>query len=427
METQIPPAAPLPGLSMGALGSVFQAIGGLRNRQAAVGLLGCLFIGVLVAGLAGATGGFGAALGALVLFVAVGTGVNAAGVLLMDQARGAPARALVDALVYGLMCVPKLILLGLVLLAIEIAVFIVIALVFLLCKIPFLGAVLYVVAFPAAVVIAGLTVFGLFLSMVLALPAIWEGLTVTRALAQTLAIARSRPVEAIVLLLAVGLLCLVVGFIVFGILGAGLVPAIGLSFSIIGGGAGGFAPMMGMMEGGGFTGGSGGGHAIAAVIGGGLLWAIAATLVGQVYLLGLAIVYLRVTEGLDVGAAQAALQRGLEDAKRRTAQIGERARAAAQRATATAAPRAGADSSAAAAAAAAAPAWPIADAEPPARASSTRPDAEAPARASSSPQAATPAPTAAPVGASPTLPCPKCAAPCTADDLFCGTCGQRLR
>ena len=125
METQHPPAPPLPGLSAGALGSVLQAIGGLRNRQAALALLGCLFVGVLVAGLAGATGGFGALLGALVLFIAVGTGVNTAGVLLMDQARGAPPRALVDALVYGLMCIPKLILLGLVLLAIEIAVFIV--------------------------------------------------------------------------------------------------------------------------------------------------------------------------------------------------------------------------------------------------------------------------------------------------------------
>jgi hypothetical protein len=399
METHNPPAPPLPGLSMGALGSVFQAIGGLRNRQAAIALLGCLFVGVLVAGLAGATGGFGAVLGALVLFVAVGTGVNTAGVLLMDQARGAPPRALVDALVYGLMCIPKLILLGLVLLAIEIAVFIVIAIVFLVCKIPFLGAVLYVGAFPAAVVVAGLTVFGLFLSMVLALPAIWEGLTVMRALAQTLAIARSRPVEAIVLLLALGLLCLVVGFIVFGILGAGLVPAIGLSVSIIGGGSGGFAPMMGMMEGGGFAGGFGGGHAIAGLIGGGLLWAIAATLVGQVYLLGLSIVYLRVTEGLDVAAAQAALQRGLEDAKRRTTEFGERARTAAQRATVRA------------------------------PASPTSPDAATPAPAASVHEmAATPPPASPLLGAAPaTIACPKCAAPCNADDLFCGTCGERLR
>ena len=408
METQHPPAPPLPGLSAGALGSVFQAIAGLRNRQAAIALLGCLFVGVLVAGLAGATGGFGALLGALVLFVAAATGVNTAGVLLMDQARGAPPRALVDALVYGLMCIPKLILLGLVLLAIEIAVFIVIAIVFLLCKIPFLGAVLYVVAFPAAVVVAGLTVFGLFLGMVLALPAIWEGLTVMRALAQTLAIARSRPVEAIVLLLAVGLLCLVVGFIVFGILGAGLLPAIGLSVSIIGGGSAGFAPMMGMMEGGGYAGGFGGGHMIAAAIGGGLLWAIAVTLVGQVYLLGLSIVYLRVTEGLDVAAAQAALQRGLDDAKRRTAEIGERARAAAQRVRTTAEPRAGASDSSATT-----PADPLAPA--PDRASRITPDA------------ATPAPASPAIAAAAAIPCPKCAASCNADDLFCGTCGQRLR
>jgi len=283
-----------------------------------------------------------------------------------------------------------------------------------------------------------------------------------------------------VLLLAVGLLCLVVGFIVFGILGAGLLPAIGLSVSIIGSGSAGFAPMVGMMEGGGYAGGFGGGHMIAAAIGGGLLWAIAATLVGQVYLLGLSIVYLRVTEGLDVGAAQAALQRGLDDAKRRTAEIGERARAAAQRVTTTAEPRAGSfDSSSATptdpaaaapfarpqspsttatstadgsrpesaapvpAVATPAPASPIStgasvrgpdsSTQPhgtaPVSASSAHPHAATPASASSvSPDAGTSVPATPPIGvAAATIPCPKCAAPCSADDLFCGTCGQRLR
>lgn len=381
---------PTTGVSMGAFASVFQAVGGLRNRRALLALLGCLFGGVLVSALASRMGSLGVVLVPLIFLVAVGTGVNAAGVLLMDQARGVASRGIVDALAYGLMCIPKLIVLGLALLLVEIAVFIVLALVFLICKIPFLGPLLYVVVFPVSVVVVGLTLFGLFLCMVLALPAIWEGLTIMRAIAQTLAIARTRLIESLLLLASVGLLCMVVGFIVFGILGAGLVPTLGLSGSILGGGGlGGLESLAGMVQGYG-----GGGYAIAAMVGGGLLWALAATLIGQVYLLGLNIVYLRVTEGLDPSATEAALRRGLDDAKRRSAELGERARAAATRER-DPAPQA----------------WTAAAPVP-------APQATAPTDVS----AFTPA---APVAM--TIACPNCSAACTTDDLFCGVCGQRLQ
>ena len=184
------------GLSPDAFSSLFQAINGLRNRRALVAMLGCLVIGVLVAGLfsmlASRMGFFMGLLGFIAMFVASATGINAAGVLLMDQARGVPSRSLADAVVYGLMCIPKFILLALALLCVAVAVFIVLAIVYVVCKIPVLGPILFVVVFPLSVVISGLTLFGLFLCMFLALPAIWEGATITRAIAQTLAIARSR-------------------------------------------------------------------------------------------------------------------------------------------------------------------------------------------------------------------------------------------
>ena len=52
--------------------------------------------------------------------------------------------------------------------------------------------------------------------MVLSLPAIWQGAGITRALAQTLAIARSRLVEAVLLLVFVWFLAFAVGLVVFG-------------------------------------------------------------------------------------------------------------------------------------------------------------------------------------------------------------------
>ena len=171
-----------------------------------------------------------------------------------------------------------------------------------------------------------MTITGLFICMVLSLPAIWQGASITRALAQTLAIVKSRLVEAVLLLVFLGFLCFAVGFIIFGVLGAGLLPTIGMSMSIVGFGGLGMESMMAMSQGYG-----GGGHAIAGAIGGALLWAVAASLVGQVYLLGLSLVYLRVTEGLDLTASEAALRATFDDAKRRTAELGEKARQAAQR------------------------------------------------------------------------------------------------
>ncbi len=171
------PAA-IGGLSPDAFSSLFQSINGLRNRRALVALLGCMVVGILVAGLfslmATRLGFFVAFLGGLFLFVAAATGIHAAGVLLMDQARGAPLRSLPDAVVYGLLCIPKFIVLVLALALVAIAVFIVLAIVYFICKIPVLGPILFVIVFPLSVVVSGLTLCGLFLCMFLALPAIWE-------------------------------------------------------------------------------------------------------------------------------------------------------------------------------------------------------------------------------------------------------------
>lgn len=422
------PAA-IGGLSPDAFSSLFQSINGLRNRRALAALLGCMVVGILVAGLfslmATRLGFFVAFLGGLFLFVAAATGIHAAGVLLMDQARGAPLRSLPDAVVYGLLCIPKFIVLVLALALVAIAVFIALAIVYFICKIPVLGPILFVVVFPLSVVISGLTLCGLFLCMFLALPAIWEGATITRAIAQALAIARSRLVESILLLAVVGLLSGVIGFIVFSVLFTGLMPSIGLSASILGGD--GLYSLMGMMRrgggdfgemGGGMGGGIGGGagsagYAIAAGIGAGLLWALAGSLLSLVYLLGLNLVYLRVTEGLDVGATEAALKARLDDAKRQAVDLGQKARDAAERARDQARQSAAAAQASAAAAAAAAvsrPATPVEPAAPPPTAS---------------PPDLTPGPAAPAAATAPT--CPQCLATVGKDDLFCGICGFRLK
>jgi hypothetical protein len=472
MSSDIASEAAPAGLSGHAFSSLFQAVTGLRNRRALVAMLGCMFVGVIVGGLlvamTGSLGMFASLLAAVVWVVAIGTGVNAAGLLQMDHARGISPRSTADALVYGLMCIPKLIVLGLVFLVVEIAVFIIIAVLLFICKIPFLGPLLFVVVFPVSVVVAGVTIVGLFLCMVLSLPAIWQGASITRALAQTFAIVRSRLLEAVLLLIFVGFLCFAVAAIIFGVLGFGLVPTLGMSMSIVGFGGFGMESMMAMSQGGG----GGAGHAIAGAIGGALLWAVAASLIGQVYLLGLSLVYLRVTEGLDLTASEAALRATFDDAKRRTAELGEKARQATQRNGGAAATGAAVGGGAASGMSAPpAPAYnpPPAYSPPPgfapapaagsgaAEESTTiasarhdtpavEPDIELPfdepaptppavpsyaAPPAWTPPPAKPAPSVAPLPAAAPLPapttCAQCLSPVSPEDVFCGVCGYRLK
>ena len=390
-------ATSIGGLSTDAFSSMFQAISGLRNRRALLAMLGCLFAGILIAGMfsfmAARMGFLFAFLGALAMFVAGATGVSAAGLLLMDQAKGVSARSLSDAVLGGLLCIPKFIALVLALLLVALAVVVAVALVYLVCKIPFLGPVLFVLVFPLSVVVLGLTLCGLFQCLFLALPAIWEGSSITHAIAKALSIVRSRLVESMLLLAVVGFLAIGVGFIVFGVLITGLIPSAGMMAGILGGDA--LGSMFGMVRGFGMEpydgarSGSSMAYVAAAGIGAGLLWALAASLVSLVYLLGLNLVYLRVTEGLDVRATEAAMQAGFDDAKRRAAELSQKAKDAAERARQSAA----------------------------AAAATTRPDYVAP-----------PPSVGVPPVAPPTTPlCPKCTAPVGANDLFCGVCGFKLK
>lgn len=416
MSTVAPSSTRPPGgLSADAVSSLFQAVGGLRNLRALSAMGACLIVAVLIGALGGASlgriGVLGSMLTMLVVMLAVYTGVNAAGILLMDQARGQPPRSLADALVQGLTCIPKVIALAIGFFLASLVVFLAIALVFLVCKIPLLGPIVYTVAFPLAVVVAGLATSGLLLCMFLALPAIWEGATIMHAIAQALAIVRSRIVETFLMLMVVGFLSFVVGLIVFGVLASGLLPTLGLSAALLGGG-GGMEYGMGGMGGGmgpfGAFGGmmaGGGGYAIAGAVGGGVLWAIAATLVSQVWLLGLNLVYLRVSEGLDAAATEATIRERLAEARRKSAEMANKAKEAAERARDQARARA----TSAASVTPETTAMPVQTAAP------------APAPTAAPASVATPMPAAAPTA------CPVCSAPVTSDDVFCGACGHRLR
>lgn len=383
MTTHPAPPTVIGGLSPDALSSMFQSIAGLHNFRAAAAMLSGLLVGGLFSGAIVVLNGGGMAgvlVGTLLFFVFVFMGSGAATVLLMDQARGVPVRRFTDAMVYGLICLPKIIVLLIGFLIAALGVFIVLAIIFFLCKIPGLGPTLFTIAFPLAVVVAGVTAAGLYLGLLMASVALYDGATVGRAMAQSFAILRSRLVESLVLLSVVMLLSLVVAGIVFGVLFAGFLPTAALSASIVG--VQGFGSVMSIFGGGGF-GGGGSGHLIAGAIGTGVLWALAVTLVAQVAVLGIILVYLRVSEGLDTSATESAMMQRLDEARRKAADMGQRAKEAAERA---------------------------------------RQQAQSAANAHSAEVATATAPRAAMLA--PT--CPQCHTAITTDDAFCGVCGHKL-
>lgn len=370
------------GLSADALSSMFQAIAGLHNFRATAAMLSGFLVGGLLAGaIAVVSGGSiaGVFFGALLFFVFVFIGGGAATVLLMDQARGVPVRRLTDAMVYGLICIPKIIVLLIGFFLAALAVFIVLAILFFVCKVPGLGPALFTIAFPLAVVVAGITVAGLYLCLLMASAALYDGATIGRAMAQSFAILHSRMVESLVLISVVMLLSLVVAVIVFGVLFAGFLPTAALSASIIG--VRDFGSVTSIFSGGFHGGGSG--HLVAGAIGTGVLWALALTLVNQVAILGLILVYLRVTEGLDASATESAMMQRLDEARRKAADMGRRAKEAAERA---------------------------------------REQAQTAANTRSAEEAAS-----APREPMPALTCPQCHKAITAADLFCGDCGFKLK
>ena len=426
-------------------GSLLDSIDSIRNWRAALLLLGTFVAMALVFAVGGLLARFSFvlfALFALLAYVVLFYGANAAGMMIMDEARGYPSRSMLAAVMTSLATSHRLILVFLLLGVAYLAGFLVLALVLFVCKIPFLGPVLYTVVFPVSVVIAGIAMFALpTVVFPLSAPSVWNGASTMECVSQLVAIVRRRLLMVLLLMIGVAFIAGLVAFLIGAILFSGTAVTALLSVPILGGGMGGMGGMEDMM-GGGFAGmamgmGAAGGHALGAAIGGGILFAIAFTLPGLVYLRGACTVYLRAVDGLDLAAEQAAV-----DAKIAAARDKARAMQAQAQAQPASRPpvQAPAQSPAAAGfpAAAAAPVQPAPQVQPPVQ-PPARPVAPAPVAAADPmatvamapvrPPAVTPPPPATPPATAPVaapLMCPSCHAPVAANDMFCGECGHKL-
>jgi hypothetical protein len=309
---------------------LLKSLSALRNIRASITVLSAGFMaGLLATWLASLVGsGAGIALIVLLAWLVLLGGINAAGLHLMDQICGVPPRSLINALILGFLCIPKQMAAWIVFLLVVVAVFLVLAILFYVAKIPGIGPVLYVVIYPVAVVVAGATLVGLLVSLWLSLPGFWQGKTLTQTIVEILAIARKRLVEAVLMFLLASLLTLLVAIVIGGVLGVGYWPVLGLAGSIIGPAAVGKLGILSLLAGS-ATGEEG--HAVAVLIGSVLLLVVVYGASALVGLSAACMVYLRLTEGLDTRATERVVAARLEGARRRASEMAERTRQAAER------------------------------------------------------------------------------------------------
>ncbi len=298
---RMPARNPLDALSL-----VLASVDALRNLRALYVLLATFAIAGLLTAMAEASlikgGVWGPVEAGAALFAAF-YGGNAAGILVMDEARGVAEREIGDALRASLLTAHRL-LLALLLVGAAYALFGAALLGLLwLCRTavsgPVLGPMLFGLAVPIGVVGVGLAVLAMLAVVVpLAAPGVWAGTGVLTLVRQLAALVRQRLLTVALLMAAVTLLTAGVGAIVTFVVMAGgrIVAELGIAVVDVD------VPAQQLMAGlfgyGLRTLGAAGapqgssGHVAAALVGGGVVFALALVLPGLVYLRGTCSVYL---------------------------------------------------------------------------------------------------------------------------------------
>jgi hypothetical protein len=304
----MPARNPLDALSL-VLGSV-EAV---RNLRALYVLLATFAISGLLTAMAEASlakgGPWGPIEAGAALFVAF-YGGNAAGILVMDEARGVVVREIGDAVRSSLLTAHRL-LLTLLLVGAAYALFAAALLALLwLCRTAVSGTVvgplLFGLAVPIGVVSVGLAVLTLLAVVVpLAAPGVWAGARVLDLVRQLAALVRQRLLTVALLMAAVSLLTAGVGAIATFVVVAGGRVVSELGVAVVGVDVPAQQLMGGLFGYGLRTLGAAGaphgstGHASAALVGGGVVFALALVLPGLVYLRGTCSVYLALTDMRD--------------------------------------------------------------------------------------------------------------------------------
>lgn len=366
-----------------------------RNRSGIATLLITFIVMILMWGLVSWSGSLVGLVIAVVCSLIVWLlGLSAAGVQFMEQANGRPVSGMVPAILASPIVVLRMIGLGLVLLLCLIVVFLAAWLVFIICKLPLLGPIVFLFAVPVVTFGFTLAFLGLCVAASLAAPALWEGHSLSAALSQLAAVASQRPIQAFLNLMLLVFAIGVVMALMWSFLVAGFGTAIAMASSILGND---FMSVFDRMPNGLTLGSYNKFHhlLLAGLFGTAITFAIGLAFFVSMCLLGLSLTYLKVMEGVDFSAAKATLDAAFAKTREKAHRAAEDARRRAQEAQAMAMQRL------------------------------------EQTRAASAPGVHPPGPQSPTSPMAPELPqdaaCPNCHGPIVATDLFCAVCGHKLR
>ena len=422
-------------------------------RPMALGFLTWVVVALLLAvgGFLSSSIGGAAGVGLMGLFgllamILIAAGMSGVGILLMDKAKNIAPRSMMDAFLAGLWCIPKFLGFYVVVALVLAALAVVGAIGYFLAKIPGIGPLFFFVLHPVLVIVAAAVLTSLlWVGFPLFTPAVWEGRGFKESLSLVIAVSRQRLVPTVLLFLALYVVVSVIGMVVFGALLPGYLFMTGLASSILDIRMDNtdFEAIVALVNG---YGGYNSGLMYAGILATALIFGLAFTLMMQVALMGVNLVYLSATDGLDTADTENALNAGLDEMKRRAREAQEKARLAAEQAQEKArqmaeeakerARQRAAEQVAAQAAAAeqaAAQAQAAADrmaAEQWAAEEAAAQAAAQPAPQDSAPQEPTflaePSTNLPPASAA-AVTCPQCQHTVGHDNIFCGECGHRLK
>lgn len=292
------PMIPGPGQRLREAGFLLHSLDALRNLPALLLLCGTMCVGAWLGASATLVPVPAGILLVLLALTVVFYGVQAAGILMADEAAGRPPRAAADAVRVALAGGHRW--LGVLLLAAAAYAGGLVGLVLLLlaCKLPLAGPVLFALVFPVAVVVAGVAMLAIPLLVVpLTGPPAWSGADPAQNLANLWRRFVRRPAEVLVPMAALLWLSLLVAALSYFAAFAGTALVGTLSWTLLGVAAaatpGSGVPAAAM------------GYASAGFAGGSLVWSAASALPLLVYLRGACEVY----QGLGVVGGRPAAAR----------------------------------------------------------------------------------------------------------------------
>jgi hypothetical protein len=293
---------------------LLRAIEGLRNLRAIFLLALFGVASVLLAFLGGQLSSRGWAPGQVFFLPAMFVmfwGISAVGCVVMAQTQGLPPRALLTAVVDGLMALLRIGTVALIGLVVVLAFYLCMAAALFVCKIPALGPVVYALLFPLLSIVGGFLFLGLFTLFSMVGPAVWSGARIPHAVAMLWQIAVQRALELLFNLFLLFLLLGVISGAVFGILSMGALSVSALS-----------APILGNSAAAGFFGGVSG-YGAAARTGVGLLFVLAFSALFPMWLMGVNLIYLKLTADLDPAETERLLDQRLAAAKQKARSLKE--------------------------------------------------------------------------------------------------------